>query len=105
MKEDETMDDDDFSLTPGQMSSIAIVIQRAAVMLSRKFHDQPTGPVVADTMGEAAHETAYQIQELMERMVGPDREEFAKEMAWPSADALQQFIMNRHDESAPPPEG
>ena len=97
--------DDDFSLTPEQISSIAIVIQRAAVMLSRSFHDQPTGSEVADTIGEAAHETAYQIQDMMKRMVGPDREEFAKEKGWPSADALQQFIMNRHDESAPPSAG
>ena len=88
------MTDDIFKLTPEQFAAVALVVQRAAILLSRVHANEPTGPDTAETVALAATAAAYNVTEMLEHVAGPDRESFAVDMGWPSADALEKFLFD-----------
>ena len=88
------MSDNNFSLTPEQFGAVTMVVQRVAILLSRVAANKSTGPEVAVTVAEAAGFSAIQVDEMLTHVAGSNREDFARDMGWPSADELEQFLFN-----------
>ena len=88
-----------FEPTRDQLISVACVVHRATVLLSRADAYKPTGPDAAQEMKLAALAAVERLDELLLNLVGSRRDAYAQDMGWPSADALLQFLF---DGTAPP---
>ena len=96
---DETMSDNTFEPTRDQFISVALVVHRATFLLSRADAYKPTGRDAAEEMKVAALVAVERLEELLVNLVGSHRDAYARDMGWPSADALLRFLF---DGMAPP---
>ena len=83
-----------FEPTRDQLISVARVVHRATVLLSRADTYKPTGSDAADDMRLSAIFAVDQLDELLLNLTGPHRDGYAKDLGWPSADELLRFLFD-----------
>ena len=93
------MDEDSFEPTREQFISVAQVVHRMTILLSRADAYKPTEPAAGGEINAAAFVATERTDELLFNLVGRNRDAYAKDMGWPSADALVQFLFG--DTAAP----
>ena len=93
------MSDNTFEPTRDQFISVARVLHRMTFLLSRADAYKPTGPDATVEINAAVSAATGRIDELLFNLVGSHCDAHAKDLGWPSADALLQFLF---DGMAPP---
>ena len=94
------MSDNSFEPTRDQFTCVAHTVHLVTFLLSRADAYKPTGPNAAEEMKTAALVATARTDELLFNLVGSHRDAYARDMGWPSADALLQFLF----EGMAPPE-
>ena len=88
------MSSNTFEPTREQLISVARVVHRATVLLSRADAYKPTGSDAADDMKLSALAAVERLDELLLNLTGSHREGYAKDLGWPSADDLLRFLFD-----------
>ena len=94
------MSDNSFEPTRDQFISVAHTVHLVTFLLSRADAYRPTGRDAAEELKAAALVATARTDELLSNLVGSHRDAYAKDLGWPSADALLRFLF----EGMAPPE-
>ena len=73
---------------------MVLAVMRAHFLAERERIDGATGIEVAQELEKEAEAHASRVLQLLLRTVGPNRDERAKELGWPSSDALVAYLFD-----------
>ena len=86
------MNEDSFEPTREQFISVAQVVHRMTFLLSRADAYKPTEPAAGGEINLAAAVATERTDELLANLAGRNGDAYAKDLGWPSADALIEFL-------------
>ncbi len=98
------MNDDDHELTqrmlrlvvqdPEVFDPIAMMIGRAAAVVSHVRLEEPLDDSMAANIERAAAHYAGGVQDLIRRLHGPEADDVAELAGWPDGATLRRFVVN-----------
>ena len=95
MNDDFKAGDDGMIDVPAHVfDEVSLTVNKVRCLLGRVESGAPTGIEIAGELEAEAEACAIAIKETLLKTTGPGRGEFAKELGWPSADALVAFLFD-----------